>query len=178
MAELHLVPGSREATPSSGKEKPSDVAIHSAKEGAKNGRKSLKHRPQGTTTTTDLDDGDDGKVGGYGGGCAMTIAHSNNCQARPPTYQLKRLIKEAYPNHTYLVRHKLKDYDMMKSFMILGSRTCGMELGKDRGGSDMMPFHREDAVMILYGGRPSPRRRRVSTLSPGAPTHCGWGTGT
>jgi hypothetical protein len=68
MAELHLVPGSREATPSSGKEKPSDVAIHSAKEGAKNGRKSLKHRPQGTTTMTDLDDGDDGKVGGYGGG--------------------------------------------------------------------------------------------------------------
>jgi hypothetical protein len=66
---------------------------------------------------------------------------------------------------------------MMKSFMIPGSLTQGMELDEDPGGSDTMPFLREDVVMTVYGGRPPQRRHCVSTLSPGALTHCGWGHG-
>jgi hypothetical protein len=38
------------------------------------------------------------------------------------------------------IRHKLKDCDMMKSFIILGSLTQGTEHDEDLGGSDLMPF--------------------------------------
>jgi hypothetical protein len=30
-------------------------------------------------------------------------------QARPPTDHFKGLLEEAYPNHIYPIRHKLKD---------------------------------------------------------------------
>jgi hypothetical protein len=40
-----------------------------------------------------------------------------------------------------------------------------------------MPFLRENGVMSIYDGRPPPGKRRVSKLSPGPPTHCGWGHG-
>jgi hypothetical protein len=43
---------------------------------------------------------------------------------------------------------------MIKSFMISGSLTWGTKLNEDSGGSDMMPFLGEDAVMMIYGGRP------------------------
>jgi hypothetical protein len=42
----------REVTPSSGKEAPSNVTIHGAKEGVMGGKKRCKNRPQGTTMTT------------------------------------------------------------------------------------------------------------------------------
>jgi hypothetical protein len=41
----------------------------------------------------------------------------------PPTNHFKRLLEEAYPNHAYPVRHKLKDCDMMRSFMTSGTLT-------------------------------------------------------
>jgi hypothetical protein len=56
---------------------------------------------------------------------------------------------------------------MMKSFMISGSLTRGMELDEDPSGSDAMPFPGEDAVMTVYGGRLPLERRHVSKLSPG-----------
>jgi hypothetical protein len=45
------------------------------------------------------------------------------------TYRpLRGLLKEACPNHVYPIKHKHKDCDMMKNFMISGSFTRGMEL--------------------------------------------------
>jgi hypothetical protein len=41
-AKLHPTQGSREVTPSSGKEAPSDVAVHHTKEGTKGGKKMHK----------------------------------------------------------------------------------------------------------------------------------------
>jgi hypothetical protein len=35
----------------------------------------------------------------------------------------KRLLEEACPNHAYPIRHKLKDYGMMRSLMTSGSLT-------------------------------------------------------
>jgi hypothetical protein len=46
-AELHLTQGSREATSSIYKETPSIVAIHSANDGTKGGKKRQKQCPQG-----------------------------------------------------------------------------------------------------------------------------------
>jgi hypothetical protein len=73
-------------------------------------------RGGGGTTTTDYDDGNNGKV-------VMTAVHSDKRQARLPNDHIKRRVEEACPNHAYPARHKLKDYDMMKSFMISGSPT-------------------------------------------------------
>jgi hypothetical protein len=61
---------------------------------------------------------------------------------------------------------------MMKNFMISGSFTWGMVLNEDPGGSVTMPFLGDD---VVYDGRPTSGRRRVSNLSPGTPTRCGWG---
>jgi hypothetical protein len=55
----------------------------------------------------------------------------------------KRLFEEACPNHAYPVTHKLKDYGMMRSFVILGSLTWGVELDWGSDESDMMPFPEE-----------------------------------
>jgi hypothetical protein len=107
----------------------------------------------------------------------MTATRSDKRQVRPPTDHFKRLLKEAFPNHTYPVGYKLKDCGMIKSFMILRSLTRGTKLDEDPGGSDTMPFPKEDAVMTVYGGRPPPRRCHVSTMSPGDLTNCGWGHG-
>jgi hypothetical protein len=62
---------------------------------------------------------------------------------------------------------------MMKSFMISGSLTRGMELNKDSSERHTMPFSGEDVVMTVYGGSPPPGRCRVSNLSLGTPTCCG-----
>jgi hypothetical protein len=152
--ELCLAQGNREAPPSSGKETPSIVAVHSTKEGTKGGKKRCKQRPQGAMTMIDHDDGGYEKVGGSRGGRVVTAARSDKHQARLPMDHFKRLPEEACPNHAYPVRNKLKDYNMMKSFMISGSLTQGTKLNEDSGGSDTMPFPGEDTVMMVYGGHP------------------------
>jgi hypothetical protein len=96
------------------------IAIHSAKEG---GQKRHKQPPQGPMTTIDYDNGNNGKAGGSGVGHIVTATRSKKHQAWPPTDHFKRLLEEAYSNHTYPISHKLKDCIMMKSFMISGSLT-------------------------------------------------------
>jgi hypothetical protein len=128
-------------------------------------------------TTVDYDDGKNEKVGSFGKGHVMTAVQSDKRQARPPTNHFKRLLKMAYPNYAYLVRHKLKDCDMMKSFMILGSPTRVTGLNEDLGGSFTMPFPGENVVMMVYGGCPPPGRHRMSKLRLRPQTHCGWGRG-
>jgi hypothetical protein len=138
--EFCLPPGSREATLTSGKEASSNVIVHKTREGTKDGKRRHKQHPQGATTKIDYNEGDNGKPGGSDMECVMTVAHSNKRQAWPPTNHFKRLPKEACPNHMYPIRHKLKECDIMKSFIIPGSLTWGAALDDDPGGSNKMPF--------------------------------------
>jgi hypothetical protein len=64
-------------TPCSGKEASSNIAVHSAKEGTKRGKKRCKQCPQGVTTMTDYDDGSSGKAGGSNMGNVMTVTPQN-----------------------------------------------------------------------------------------------------
>jgi hypothetical protein len=75
-------------------------------------------------------------------------------QARPSIENFERLLKGACPNDVYPIKHKLKDYGMMKSFNISESLTRDIEPEDDPGRSDMMPFSMEDAVMTIYDGCP------------------------
>jgi hypothetical protein len=71
-------------------------------------------------TMTSHGNSHDWKVGSSGVGCVSTATHGNRRLARPPTDHFKRLLEETFPNHIYLVRHKLKDCGMMQSFMTSG----------------------------------------------------------
>jgi hypothetical protein len=89
--------------------------------------------------------------------------------------KVERLLKEAYPNHVYPIKHKLKDCNMMKTFMTSRSLTWDKELEEDPSGRDKIPFPGEDVVMTVYDGHPPPWRRRMSNLYHGTSTHYGQG---
>jgi hypothetical protein len=73
-------------------------------------------------------------------GQVSTATHGNKCLMRPPIEYIKRLLEETYPNHAYLVKHRLKDYGMMQSFMTSRSLTWGTKLDEEPNGSDTVPF--------------------------------------
>jgi hypothetical protein len=75
------------------------------------------------------------------------------------------LLEETCPNHTYPVKHKLRDCNMMKSFMASGSLARGMEVDEALDESNRPPFPREDTMMMIYDGCPSPRLHRMSNPS-------------
>jgi hypothetical protein len=51
---------------------------------------------------------------------------------------------------------------MMKNFMASGSPARGMEVDEVPDEGNTMPFLREDAVMTIYDGCPSPGMHRAS----------------
>jgi hypothetical protein len=162
VGELHPAPGSREATPSSRKEVLSDVAVHNARDGIKGGKKRRKKCPQGSMTMANCDDNNDGEAGGSGVGHVVTATYSNKHQAWPPTDHFRRFLVEACPNHAYPIRHKLKDYNMMKNFITSGSLMRDNEPEEDPSGTDVTPLPRADEVMMVYDGHPSHGRRHMS----------------
>jgi hypothetical protein len=54
-------------------------------------------------------------------GHAAEVLGSSKRYAWPPTDHFEKLLEEACPKHAYPVKHKLRDYSMMKSFMTSGS---------------------------------------------------------
>jgi hypothetical protein len=74
-------------------------------------------------TMTNHDDSNNGEAGSSSVRRISTAAHRDKHQVRPPTDYLKMLLEEACPNHAYPIRHKLKDYGMMRSFMTSWSLT-------------------------------------------------------
>jgi hypothetical protein len=102
---------------------------------------------------------------------------SGRSLARTPTDYFKRILEEACPNHAYPIRHKLKDYGMMQSFIALGSLTYSAEPDEGPDGSDTAPFPKEKAIMMVFRGRPLVGRRRMASLGPRIPTLGGWGCG-
>jgi hypothetical protein len=155
--------GSKEATPRSDREMPSDIAAHVTQEGIKGSKKRHTQRLQGTMTTID---GHDGEAGASGVRRTPTATRNDKRWVRLPMDHFKSLLKEACPKHAYLIRHKLKDCDMMRSCMTAGSITWGVELDEGPNGSDTMSFPEENTVMMVYAPPPPSGRRRVSSLSP------------
>jgi hypothetical protein len=107
---------------------------------------------QEATTVVNGNGGDDKQAGGSSVVHIVAASGSDKRQARPPTNHFEKLLEEACPNHAYPIKHKLRDYDMMKSFMASGSLTRGMELDDVLDEGDATPFPREDAVMLIYDG--------------------------
>jgi hypothetical protein len=80
------------------------------------------------------------------------------CSVKHQAWQLidhfERLLEEACPNHAYLIKHKLKDCDMMKNFMTTGSLTQDRGPEADLSGGSMTPFLGQDVVMMVYNWCP------------------------
>jgi hypothetical protein len=124
-----------------------------------------------------MTDDNDGKAADSGVRCTLTAAPNDKRRVRPRTDHFKRLLEEACPNHAYPVRYKFKDCGMMRSFMTSGSITWGAELDEGLDESDTTLFLEENTVTTVYGVCPPLGRHRASSLSPRAPTRCGWGHG-
>jgi hypothetical protein len=153
----HPAQMSKEATPSSGKEAPSDVAAYCTQDDIKCSNKRRKQRPLGTVTMTSRGDDRGWEAGSSSMGQISSVMHGNRCLVRPPTDHFKRLLEETCPNHAYPVKHKLKDYGKMQSFMTLGSLTWGTEVDEGPNGSDTAPFPEESVIMTIFEGPPPPR---------------------
>jgi hypothetical protein len=111
-------------------------------------------------------DGGNDKQAGISGVVHITAtAGSGKCQAWPPIDHFEKLLEETCPNHTYPIKHNLKDYGMMKNFMASGSLTQGMEADEVPNEGDMMLFPVEDAVMTICDGCSLPGVHRVSNPS-------------
>jgi hypothetical protein len=52
----------------------------------------------------------------------------------------EKLLEEMFPTHAYPIKHKLRDYSMMKNFIASRSLTWGMEADEDPDEGDATPF--------------------------------------
>jgi hypothetical protein len=116
VAQLH-------PAPSNNREALFNVTINDAREGAKGGWNRHKQHFQEAATVAD-DDGGNGKHAGSSGVVHLTAsACSGKRQAQPPTDHFEKLLEETCSNHAYPIKHKLKDYVMIKNFMASESLT-------------------------------------------------------
>jgi hypothetical protein len=128
-----------------------DVAIHGAEEGAKAGKKRCKQRHQKVATNNNGGTNERAEVER-----AIEAVGSSKHQARLSMDQFKMLLEETCPNHAYPIKHKLKDYGLMKSFMTTRSLSRGMEVDEAPIEGNAAPFPREDAITMIDGRHPSP----------------------
>jgi hypothetical protein len=56
-----------------------------------------------------------------------------------------------WPNHSYPIKHKLKNYTMMKNFMTSRALSRGRKPEGDPGGKDAAPTPGEVSVMTIFG---------------------------
>jgi hypothetical protein len=80
----------------------------------------------------------------------MVVECDFKCQAWPPKVYFEKLLESACPNHTYYIKHKLKDCTMMKNFLTFGALSKGKNPEGDPGEKGVARFPREEAVMMIY----------------------------
>jgi hypothetical protein len=114
---------------------------------------------------TICDEGDNDKDAGDSDE-ELVIAKPNfKRQAQKPADHLEKLLKATYPNHTYPVRYKLKEYTMMKNYMTMGTFARDKKPKGDSTGKAAAPFPEEKAIMLIYGGL-APTSHDVSSNLP------------
>jgi hypothetical protein len=73
-------------------------------------------------------------------------------QAQLLADHFEKLLEVTCPNHTYPVKHKLKECTMMKKYMTTGNLARNKKPEGDSVGKVAAPFLEEKAVMSIYGG--------------------------
>jgi hypothetical protein len=62
---------------------------------------------------------------------------------------LEKLLEATCLNHSYPIKHKLKNYTMMKNFMTSGALSRGKKFEGDPGGKGTTPAPKKTAVMAI-----------------------------
>jgi hypothetical protein len=63
----------------------------------------------------------------------------------------EKLLKVACLNHSYPIKHKLKDYTMMKIFMTSEALSMGKKPEGDPSRKDVAPITGKAVVMAIFG---------------------------
>jgi hypothetical protein len=79
-------------------------------------------------------------------------------------------LRRSSRNHAYIIRHKLQDCNLMKSFMATRSLPRGTEVIEDPIEDDAAPFPVEDAVMMDFRRSSPPKKHHTLDPSKGAPS--------
>jgi hypothetical protein len=82
----------------------------------------------------------------------------------------EKLLEESCLNHAYVIKHKLQNYSLMKSFMAMGSLPQDTEVIEAPIEDDATPFPRDDAVMMVFRRSSPSEKHRVLDPSKGAPS--------
>jgi hypothetical protein len=80
----------------------------------------------------------------------------------------EKLLEESCLNHAYVIKHKLQNYSLMKSFMAMGSLPQSTEVVEAPIEDDVVPFPRDDAVMTVFRRSSPPEKHHVLDPSKGA----------
>jgi hypothetical protein len=81
-----------------------------------------------------------------------TAEHDIKHQVWLPVDPFEKLLEMTCPNHTYPVKHKLKECTMMKNYMTTGTFARSKKPEGDSAGKVASPFPEEKVVMLIYGG--------------------------
>jgi hypothetical protein len=152
-----------------------NVVIQDVEEGVRGSKKRCKQCHQETAPTVGDDSGNNKQADSSDVVRATAAAGSGKRQVRLPTNHSEKLLDETSLNHAYPIKHKLKDYGMIKNFMALRSRARGMEVDEAPDEGDTMLFLGEDVVMTIYNRHSSSGMRSVSNPSLGTSAHYSWG---
>jgi hypothetical protein len=102
------------------------------------------------------EEGDNDKdVGDSDKELVTTIERDFKRQARLHADYFEKLLEATCPNHTYPVRHKLKEYIMMMNYMTTRIFARGKKPEGDPTGKATAFFPEKKVVISIYGG-PSP----------------------
>jgi hypothetical protein len=145
-----FVLGNRKTAISCSRAAPSKATIKSTRKGAKGGKKGQKWHPRCVAIMAS-DDSDEGKADDSSKEYVTAIKHDFKHKVWQQKDHFKKLHKATRPNHSYPVKHKLKDYTVMKNFMTSADLLKRRKLEGDPGGKDTAPIPEEVEVMTIFG---------------------------
>jgi hypothetical protein len=108
-------------------------SVATTKGARKGGSKGLKWCPCHIAVAVSNNGGDE-EVGDSDEECVAAAERDFKHQTRPPKDHFEKLLKAAYPHHSYPIKHKLKDCTMMKNFMMSGALSKGRRPRESPGG--------------------------------------------
>jgi hypothetical protein len=86
-------------------------------------------------------DSDDEKANNSDAEYVVAAEHDFMRQMRQPKDHFEKLLEATCPNHSYPVKHKLKDCTMMKNFMTSGAFSKGRKPGRGGPGQERCNTH-------------------------------------
>jgi hypothetical protein len=141
--------GNVEVAADGGRTAPTKATIKGTRKGAKGSKKRQKQGPRRIAIVAGKGGRDKG-VGDSDEECLAAAEHDFKCQMRPPKDHFEKLLKATYSHHSYPIRHKLKDCNMMKKFMTLGAFSKDRKSGGFLGGKSVAPILGEAEAITIF----------------------------